>query len=154
MICLPGTLFYIILCQNPIVKWNVPLNDFSPWYIVLYYPGPKSDRKVDTLLNAFLPWHIVLYLFGPGVDHKVGPSPNRPKIKVSDRRVAQPAWSGWFEILKFGISSPRTRIQNAQQNRQPEAGSGLQPSSQKQAVGKDLRGAAWILYRSEQQKQP
>ena len=57
MICLPGTLFYIILCQNPIVKWNVPLNDLSPWYIVSYYSGPKSDRKVDPLLNAFLPWH-------------------------------------------------------------------------------------------------
>ena len=154
MICLPGTLFYIILCQNPIVKWNVPLNDFSPWYIVLYYPGPKSDRKVDTLLNAFLPWHIVLYLFGPGVDHKVGPSPKRPKIKVSSRRVAQPAWSGWFETLKSGISSPRTRIQNAQQNRQPEVASDFQPSNQKQALGKDLRGAAWILYRSEQHKQP
>ena len=74
MICLPGTLFYTILCQNPIVKWNVPLNDLSPWYIVSYYSGPKSDRKVDPLLNAFLPWHIVLYLFGPGGGRKVGPS--------------------------------------------------------------------------------
>ena len=75
MICLPGTLFYIILCQNPIVKWNVPLNELSPWYIVSYYSGPTSDRKVDPLLNAFLPWHIVLYLFGPGCVRKVGLSP-------------------------------------------------------------------------------
>ena len=75
MICLPGTLFYIILRQNPIVKWNVPLDDLSPWYIVLYDSGPKSDRKVDPLLNALLPWHIVLYLFGPGGDHKVSTSP-------------------------------------------------------------------------------
>ena len=75
MIRLPGTLFYTILCQNPIVKWNAPLNDSSPWYIVFHYSGAKSDRKVDPLLNALLPWHIVLYLFGPGGDRKVDPSP-------------------------------------------------------------------------------
>ena len=63
MICLPGTLFYIILCQNLVVKWNVPLNDSSPWYNVLYYSGPTSDRKVDPPLSALLPWHIVLYHF-------------------------------------------------------------------------------------------
>ena len=75
MICLPGTLFYIILCQNPIVKWNVPLNDLSPWYIVLYYFGPKSDRKVDTPAERIPSLAHCLYLFGPGGGRKVGPSP-------------------------------------------------------------------------------
>ena len=63
MICLPGTLFYIILCQNPIIKWNVPLNDLSPWYIALHYSSPKSDRKVDppaeripSLARRFVPF--------------------------------------------------------------------------------------------------
>ena len=63
MICLPGILFSTILRQNPIVKWNVPLNDSSPWYNVFYYSGPTSDRKVDLSLSALLPWHIVLYHF-------------------------------------------------------------------------------------------
>lgn len=66
MICLPGTLFYMILCQNPIVKWNVPLNDLFPWYIVSYYSGPKSDQEVDPLLKAFLPWHIFSTFLGQG----------------------------------------------------------------------------------------
>ena len=79
MICFPGTLFSTILRQNPIVKWNVPLNDSSRWYSVFYYSGPTSDRKVDPLLNALLPWHIVLYHFWPEGDRKVGP--NRPKVK-------------------------------------------------------------------------
>ena len=63
MICLPGTLFYTILRQKPIVKWNVSLNDSSPWYDVLYDSGPTSDRKVDPPLSALLPCHIVLYHF-------------------------------------------------------------------------------------------
>ena len=63
MICLPGTLFYTILRQKPIVKWNVSLNDSSPWYNVLYDFGPTSDRKVDPPLSVLLPCHIVLYHF-------------------------------------------------------------------------------------------
>ena len=63
MIRLPGILFSTILHQNPIVKWNVPLNDLSPWYNVLYYTGPTSDRKVNPPLSALLPWHIVSYHF-------------------------------------------------------------------------------------------
>ena len=73
MICLPGILFSTILRRTPIVKWNAPLNDSSPWYNVFYYYGPTSDRRVDPLLNALLLWHIVLYHFCAEVASYSGP---------------------------------------------------------------------------------
>ena len=87
MICLPGTLFCTILYQNLVVKWNVPLNDLSPWYIVLYYSSPKSDRKVDTPAERIPSLAHCLYLFGPGAVVK-WVLPQSVKNKVSDRRVA------------------------------------------------------------------
>ena len=43
---------------------TIPLYDLSPWYIVLHYFGPKSDRKVDTPAERIPSLAHCLYLFG------------------------------------------------------------------------------------------